>query len=103
MKCDFCGSPEVVWAYPASDFLADTGTVESLGAWCACEPCKMFIDGGDLETLNKRALTQKACVEAAKLIGWKEVARMTAAFHQKFMKHKLGEGEPVNLEEVQRG
>ena len=48
LKCDFCSSPEPVWAYAARDFvayLAHPVVGESLGAWAACEECHELTTG----------------------------------------------------------
>lgn len=55
--CDFCSSPDVVWSYPAADFvLSDTGQA-SEGAWAACHECAELVQAGDREGLLKRSLS----------------------------------------------
>ncbi len=53
-KCDFCGSEDVMWLYPAKDFdyiMVDGETYRSLGEWAACETCADLIERGDRDGL----------------------------------------------------
>ena len=48
--CDFCSEPNVVWRYPAQNFVAYAvaGVVgQSLGDWAACTVCHALIEDGD--------------------------------------------------------
>jgi hypothetical protein len=56
--CDFCSSPDVGWRYEAADFVASVEagfTHESVGAWAACNACKVLIERGDREGLTRRS------------------------------------------------
>jgi hypothetical protein len=61
--CDFCSSPDLFYAYLASDFTAaevavpNVGTfvLNSLGAWLACRECTRLIEGQRWEELLERA------------------------------------------------
>lgn len=57
--CDFCGSAEVAYIYPARDAPLGTdpitGRVQmSAGAWTACEDCHRLIASGDRDGLARR-------------------------------------------------
>ena len=56
--CDFCSSPEVVWRYPAHNFIAYViGDIagQSVGDWAACPACKALIEAGDRVGLADRS------------------------------------------------
>jgi hypothetical protein len=56
-ECDFCSSPEIVWEYPARDFvlpLLGTTSFLSLDGWVTCQKCYQLIEAGDTQALKKR-------------------------------------------------
>ena len=63
--CDFCSSPDLFYAYLASDFTAaevavpNVGTIvlNSLGAWLACRECTRLIECQRWEELLERAFS----------------------------------------------
>ena len=63
--CDFCSSPDLFYAYLASDFTAAEVAVpnvgifvlNSLGAWLACRECTRLIEGQRWEELLERAFS----------------------------------------------
>ena len=57
--CDFCSEPNVVWGYPAQNFVAYAvaGVVgQSVGNWAACTVCHGLIESGDRCGLLERSL-----------------------------------------------
>ena len=57
--CDFCSEPNVVWRYPAQNFVAYAvaGVVgQSVGDWAACTVCHALIEDGDRCGLLERSL-----------------------------------------------
>jgi|SRR5215472_5620782 len=62
--CDFCSSPDLFFAYLASDFAAvevamphahATFVLDSLGAWVACRECTRLIESELWEELVERS------------------------------------------------
>lgn len=62
--CDFCSDPNPKYTFPAKNIAAYVETepnlfvqaLDSVGAWLACEPCKVLVD-----TNQRDALTERAC------------------------------------------
>lgn len=64
-ECDFCGSPDVQWAYPARDFVMLTAPEipkdwGSKGAWAACPACHALIQRGLRDKLATRCAKRMA-------------------------------------------
>jgi len=57
VKCDFCSSVPVAWAFPAKDFtLIPEFAWGSTGGWAACRVCAELIDADQYAELTARAL-----------------------------------------------
>ena len=96
--CDFCSSPDVFYAYLASDFTAaevavpNVGTfvLNSLGAWLACRECTRLIECLRWEELLERAFSTFREIHGAELRITPEDQRLIREFlrhlHAQFRK-----------------
>jgi len=96
--CDFCSSPELFYAYLASDFTAaevavpNVGTfiLNSLGAWLACRECTRLIECQRWEELLERAFSTFREIHGAELSMTPEDERLIREFlrylHAQFRK-----------------
>ena len=96
--CDFCSSPDLFYAYLASDFTAaevavpNVGTfiLNSLGAWLACRECTRLIECQRWEELLERAFSTFREIHGAELSMTPEDERLIREFlrylHAQFRK-----------------
>jgi hypothetical protein len=96
--CDFCSSPDLFFAYLASDFTAaevvvpkvGTFVLNSLGAWLACRECTRLIEGQKWEELLERAFSTLHEIHGAELGMTPEDERLIREFlrhlHAQFRK-----------------
>lgn len=99
--CDFCSSPDLFYAYLASDFVAaevpvpNVGTfvLSSLGAWLACRECTRLIEGRKWEDLLERALRAFHEIHGEELSMTREDERLMREFlrhvHAQFRKFQM--------------
>ena len=102
-KCDFCGSDEPSWVYPADSFISESPVdgrrSSSEGGWVACAVCKSVVDEGSTKKLVDHAIREffykrpglAARLGPAKL---KELRREIAVMYQTFKKSRHGKAVP---------
>jgi len=67
LVCDFCGSTDVTWEYPAQDFMIGIGGIHedgsteiigvgSDGSWASCDACHDLIERGDKDGVLARTI-----------------------------------------------
>lgn len=86
--CDFCSSPDLFYAYLASDFTAAEVAVpnvgffvlNSLGAWLACRECTLLIEGQRWEELLERAFSTFGEIHGTELSMTAEDERLIREF-----------------------
>lgn len=92
-KCDFCGSPDIIWCYPCADFdMREVGPWGSVGAFAACEPCADLI-----EKDRRRALAVRGLSQYGHPLGLEErtyILSCVRQMHDKFFALRRGERVP---------
>ena len=91
--CDFCSEPNVVWRYPAQNFIAyaTPGIVgQSVGDWAACVLCHAFIEHGDQNALLERSLSRLLEKHPDMRADEAEVRGDLATIHRMFFEHQVG-------------
>ena len=96
--CDFCSEPNVVWRYPAQNFVAYAVADvvgQSVGDWAACTVCHALIESGDhcglLDRSVRRLLEKEPDMRPAE----SELRDQIAVFHRMFFAHQIGSALPV--------
>lgn len=56
LKCDFCSSPNIKWAYPCRDFTIPENLAGSHGSFAACDECKALVESDNREALLNRSV-----------------------------------------------
>ena len=98
--CDFCSEPNVVWRYPAQNFVAYAvaGVVgQSVGDWAACTVCHALIESGDHCGLLDRSVRQLLEKEPDMRPDEGEVRDQLGVIHRMFFAHQTGSPLPVCL------
>jgi hypothetical protein len=96
--CDFCSEPNVVWRYPAQNFIAyaTPGIVgQSIGDWAACVVCHEFIDRGDHDALLERSVRRLLEKNPDMRTEEAEVREDLRLIHRMFFEHQAGAPLPV--------
>lgn len=96
--CDFCSEPNVVWRYPARNFVAYAvaGFVgQSVGDWAACTTCHALIENEDRSGLLDRSVRQLLEKHPDMQPEEADVRRDLEAIHQLFFQHQIGVALPV--------
>ena len=96
--CDFCSEPNVVWRYPAQNFVAYAvaGVVgQSVGDWAACTVCHALIENGDRSGLSERSLRRLLEKNPDMRQDEAEVQEQLRVLHQMFFAHQTGAPLPV--------
>ena len=103
--CDFCSSPEIVWAYPCSNFGITAIMLKrdgegvhfpwaSEGGWAACETCAAYIEAEDWDGLAQHSVeTSPALVAMQDFLVEGEIKKAILKLHAEFRKRK-GERVP---------
>lgn len=96
MKCDFCSSKPVRWAYPARPHVM--GQLPSLGFearspddWAACEPCHQIIQLADRDRLSRRSAKRYARIYGGT---WQSHYKLLREVHDNFWAAREGAPEP---------
>ena len=96
--CDFCSEPNVVWRYPAQNFIAyaTPGIIgQSVGDWAACDLCHAFIERGDHNALLERSVNRLLEKHPDMRADEAEVREHLGMIHQLFFHHQAGAPLPV--------
>ncbi len=96
--CDFCSEPNVVWRYPAQNFIAyaTPGIVgQSVGDWAACDLCHAFIERGDQHALLERSLGRLLEKHPDMRAAETEIREHLGMIHRMFFEHQAGAPLPV--------
>jgi hypothetical protein len=96
--CDFCSEPNVVWRYPAQNFIAyaTPGIVgQSVGDWAACVACHAFIERDDHNALLQRSLSRLLEKHPDMRADEAEVRELLGMIHRTFFEHQAGAPVPV--------
>jgi hypothetical protein len=96
--CDFCSEPNVVWQYPAQNFIAyaTPGVVgQSIGDWAACVTCHLFIERGDHNALLERSVSRLLEKNPDMRADEAEVREHLRMIHRMFFDHQAGAPLPV--------
>jgi len=91
--CDFCSSPEVVWRYPAHNFIAYViGDIagQSVGDWAACPICHGLIESGRHAELTERSLTTLLGRQPEMKGAEAELRDHIRGFHTMFFRNRVG-------------
>lgn len=96
--CDFCSEPNVVWRYPAQNFIAyaTPGIVgQSVGDWAACVACHTFIEHGDHNALLERSVSRLLEKHPDMRADEAEVREDLRMIHRMFLEHQASAPLPV--------
>ncbi len=96
--CDFCSAPNVVWRYPAQNFIAyaTPGIVgQSVGDWAACVLCHALIERGDQNALLERSLNLLLEKHPDMRADEAEIRGHLSMIHRMFFDHQVGAPVPV--------
>jgi len=96
--CDFCSEPNVVFRYPARNFVAYVAagvTGESVGDWAACTICHELIQAGDRCGLSERSLRTLVEKHPEMRDVEEELGAQISDFHRKFFASRSGVPVPV--------
>lgn len=91
--CDFCSEHDVVWRYPAQNFIAYAvaGVVgQSVGDWAACTVCHAFIERGDHNALLERSVSRLLEKHPDMRPDETDVREHLAEIHRMFFAHQAG-------------
>ena len=96
--CDFCSEHDVVWRYPAQNFIAyaTPGVVgQSVGDWASCVLCHAFIERGDHKALLERSVIRLLEEHPGMRAAEAEVRAHLGMIHRMFFDHQAGAPLPV--------
>lgn len=111
--CDFCGSPDVRWTYPARDFAVhEQGLVIteapteittkpfeltqiSDGYWDACPACSALIERSDRTRLARRCGRRIVRDHPGSGISFKEATEGARSIQDDFWAHREGPRRPA--------
>ncbi len=96
--CDFCSQPQVVWRYPAQNFLAYViaGIAgQSVGDWAACSVCHALIQAGNRSELANRSVRTLIEKHPEMRGAEAEIREQIAQFHVMFFDNRTGGAMPV--------
>ena len=96
--CDFCSEPNVIWRYPAQNFVAYAvaGIVgQSVGDWAACTVCHALIEDGDRDGLLERSLSRLLEKNPEMRPDEADVREHLGLIHAMFFGHQSGRPLPV--------
>ena len=91
--CDFCSEHDVVWRYPAQNFIAYAvaGVVgQSVGDWAACTVCHAFIERGDHNALLERSVSRLLEKDFDMRVAESEVREHLCMIYRMFFDHQAG-------------
>jgi hypothetical protein len=112
--CDFCGSPDVRWTYPARDFaVREQGiaitegptlittqpfdlTQVSDGGWDACPACSALIERSDRERLARRCAKRIVRDHPGLGLSLHQATADARAIHDDFWSHREGQRVPAS-------
>ena len=96
--CDFCSEPNVVWQYPAQNFVAYAVADivgQSVGDWAACTVCHVLIEDGDRGGLLERSLSRLLEKNPEMRPDEADVREELATVHRMFFAHRTGQAMPL--------
>lgn len=91
--CDFCGSPDPKWSFPARDFHLGADRVSADG-WAACPACHALVLRGDRDKLAMRSAKRIARAHRLPLHG---IPAQVRAMQDDFWANRLGDPVPLDV------
>ena len=91
--CDFCSEPDVVWMYPAHNFIGYQGpgiVGESVGGWAACTTCHELIVADNRAGLAERSASTLLANQPDMGLTREEAAVVLQEIQAKFFQHRIG-------------